>query len=147
MGATPSVPNPPVLLYDGVCGVCNGAVRTILRFDRRGTMRFAALDSDFARGVIARHPHLQDLDTVVYVHNPGADDERVEIRSAALLLVADYLGGPWKLARLARVLPSGVRDRFYAAFAASRYHLGGQLDTCPIPPPEVRSRFLDAAYG
>ncbi|MGE2836140.1 thiol-disulfide oxidoreductase DCC family protein [Mycobacterium sp. SMC-4] len=138
---------PPVLLYDGVCGVCNTAVRTILRFDRRGTLRFAALDSDFARDVLARHPQLQGVDSVVYVRNPGRPDERVDIRTAALLQVAQYLGGYWRLTLAAGVIPSGLRDWMYDRFAAFRYHVGGQYDTCPIPPPEVRSRFLDSAYG
>lgn len=137
----------PVLLYDGVCGVCNGAIRTILRFDRRGTLRFAALDSDFAREVVARHPRLADIDSVVYVANPGRADETVSTESAGLLRVAEYLGGYWKLALAARVIPAVVRDRLYTAFAAVRYHVGGKYDTCPIPPPEVRGRFLDATYG
>ena len=135
----------PVLLYDGVCGVCNRGVRTILRFDRRGTLRFAALDSDFARGVIARHPVLLDVDSVVYVRNPGRPDETVDIASAALLRVADYLGGFWRLTLAARVIPAGLRDWLYARFASVRYRVGGRYDTCPIPSPEVRSRFLDAA--
>ena len=84
---------PPVLLYDGVCGVCNGAVRTILRFDRHGTLRFAALDSDFARAVIARHPRLEDLDSMVFVRDAGGPGETVSTESAALLQVAEYLGG------------------------------------------------------
>lgn len=138
---------PPVLLYDGVCGVCNGAVRTILRFDRRGTLRFAALDSDFARDVIARHPRLADLDSMVFVRNAGGPAETVSTESAALLQVADYLGGYWKLATVARGIPAFVRDRLYAAFAAVRYRVGGKYDTCPIPSPEVRGRFLDATYG
>lgn len=139
--------NPSVLLYDGVCGVCNGAVRTILRFDRHGTLRFAALDSDFARAVIARHPRLEDLDSMVFVRDAGGPGETVSTESAALLQVAEYLGGYWKLATAARVIPAFVRDRLYAGFAAVRYHLGGKYDTCPIPVPEVRSRFLDATYG
>lgn len=139
--------NPPVLLYDGVCGVCNGAVRTILRFDRRGTLRFAALDSDFARGIIARHPRLAGLDSVVFVRDAGGPAETVSTESAALLQVADYLGGYWKLATAARVIPAFIRDRLYAGFAAARYHVGGRYDTCPIPPPEVRARFVDATYG
>lgn len=139
--------NPSVLLYDGVCGVCNGAVRTILRFDRHGTLRFAALDSDFARAVIARHPRLEDLDSMVFVRDAGGPGETVSTESAALLQVAEYLGGYWKLVTAARVIPAFVRDRLYAGFAAVRYHLGGKYDTCPIPAPEVRSRFLDATYG
>ncbi len=137
----------PVLLYDGVCGVCNGAVRTILRFDRHGTLRFAALESDFARDIVSRHPRLEGLDSVVFVRHPGRADESVSTESAALLQVADYLGGYWKLALAARAIPPFVRDRLYAAFAAVRYHVGGKYDTCPVPAPEVRGRFLDATYG
>jgi predicted DCC family thiol-disulfide oxidoreductase YuxK len=135
----------PVLLYDGVCGVCNRGVQTILRFDRRGTLRFAALDSDFARAVIARHPELADVDSVVYVTNPGGSDETVDVQSAAMLRVAEYLGGPWRLTLAARAIPPFLRDWAYARFAEIRYHVGGHYDTCPIPPPEVRSRFIDAA--
>lgn len=83
----------------------------------------------------------------MYVENAGTADERVSIRSAALLRVAEYLGGLWKLALAARAIPAPLRDRMYAAFAAFRYQVGGTYDTCPIPPPEVRRRFLDAAYG
>lgn len=84
----------PVLLYDGICGFCNSAVQTILRLDRRGTLRFAALESGFAEAVIARHPALDGVDSVVFVDNPGGPDERVTVKSAAALRVADYLGGP-----------------------------------------------------
>ena len=145
--SVPTDADAPVLLYDGVCGVCNGAFRTILRFDHRGTLRFAALDSDFARDIIARHPRLAGLDSVVFVRNPGREGETVSTESAALLQVAEYLGGYWKLALAARVVPPFVRDRLYAAFAKVRYHVGGKYDTCPIPSPEVRSRFVDATYG
>ena len=137
----------PVLLYDGVCGVCNGAVRAILRFDRRETLRFAALDSDFARDVMARHPQLREVDSVVYVRNAGRTDEQVDIQSAALLQVANYLGGYWRLLSVTRVIPAVLRDWLYRRFASIRYRIGGQYETCPIPSPEVRSRFLDAAYG
>lgn len=132
-----------MLLYDGVCGVCNRSVQTILRFDRRGALRFAALDSDFARAVIQRHPDLQNVDSMVFVDHPGAPDERVSVRSAAGLRVADYLGGPFRGLLAARVIPAGLRDRLYDRFAAVRYRLGGKHDTCPVPAPEVRARFLD----
>lgn len=135
---------PPVLLYDGVCGVCNAAVRTILRFDPHGTLRFAALDSDFARDVFARHPAIKDVDSVVFVDEPEQPGERVAVRSAAALRVVDYLGGPWKLLKAARVIPTPLRDWLYDRIAAVRYRIFGKYDTCPLPPPEVRARFLEA---
>lgn len=134
----------PVLLYDGVCGICNRSVQTILRHDRRGTLRFAALDSDYARAVIERHPELEAVDSVVFVENPGRPDERISIRSAAVLQVLRYLGGPFRLLLAARVLPAGLRDRLYDRFAAVRYRLVRPYDTCPVPAADVRIRFLDA---
>lgn len=132
----------PVLLYDGVCGICNRSVQAILRHDRHGTLRFAALDSDFARAVIERHPELQGVDSMVFVENPGRPDECVDVRSAAALRVAHYLGGPFRVLLAARIIPAGIRDRLYDRFAAVRYRLGGRHDTCPLPAPEVRARFL-----
>lgn len=133
-----------MLLYDGVCGVCNAAVRTVLRFDRAGTLRFAALDSDYARAVFARHPAMEGVDSVVFVDEPGRPAERVAVRSAAALRVVDYLGGPWKLFGMARIIPAPVRDWLYDKFAGIRYRVFGKYDTCPLPPPQVRARFLDA---
>ena len=132
----------PVLLYDGTCGFCDGAVRFVLRVDRRGELRFAALDSDYGRSVIARHPALATVDSVAFVDHPGGVDERVAVRSAAALRVADYLGGPWRTFRVAALLPRPARDWLYDRFAAVRYRVFGRLDACPIPAPEVRARFI-----
>jgi predicted DCC family thiol-disulfide oxidoreductase YuxK len=146
VNTTQRSPGAPVLLYDGVCGVCNSAVGTILRFDRRGTLRFAALDSDFARDIASRHPELVGIDSAVYVRDAGRPTEAVDIRSAALLRVAAYLGGWWRIALAAYMIPSQVRDWLYERFAAVRYRAGGRYDACPIPSPDVRCRFLDATY-
>lgn len=132
----------PVLLYDGVCGVCNRSVRTILRFDPTGPLRFAALGSVFAKAIIDRHPEIGNVDSVVFVDDPGRPSERVAVRSAAVLRVADYLGGPWRLLNAARIIPTPLRDRLYDSFAAIRYRAFGKYDSCPLPAPEVRARFL-----
>lgn len=133
----------PVLLYDGICGFCNGAVQTVLRLDPHGTLRFAALQREFAGGVLSRHPFLTDVDSIVFVENPGQPDERVAVRTDAALRVAAYLGGPWRALRVAGLIPAPVRDRLYDGFARVRYRIFGTHDTCPIPAPEVRARFLD----
>ena len=132
----------PVMLYDGVCGFCNKSVQLVLDHDRRGVMRFAALQSDFAQAVIARHPELRGIDSVVYLDRERGG-ERVFIRSAAALRLAAYLGGFWKLFLAARVIPAPVRDYLYDLFARNRYKLFGRYDTCMLPPPEVRARFID----
>jgi predicted DCC family thiol-disulfide oxidoreductase YuxK len=138
-------PHAPVLLYDGVCGICNRGVRSILRLDRDGILRFAALDGDFARAIIDRHPHLRGVDSFVFVDAPGHPEEKVTARSAAALRVADYLGGPWKLLRIAHLIPAPMRDWLYDQVASNRYRIFGKYDTCPIPTAEVQARFLDTA--
>ena len=147
MTDTPT-PQAPVLLYDGVCGFCNGAVQTILRFDRRGRLRFAALQSDYGRAALARHPELSGVDSVIFLEAPpGAGGERAYVRSEAGLRVASYMGGAWKIFLIARLLPRGARDYLYDLFARHRYKLFGKYDTCLLPPPEVRARFIDASQG
>jgi predicted DCC family thiol-disulfide oxidoreductase YuxK len=132
-----------ILLYDGTCGFCDGAVQFILRVDRRGEMRFAALESDFGAAVRQRHPELAGVDSVVYVENPGNANERVTVRSEAALRVAGYLGGPWRvLGAVARGIPAPVRDGLYDRFAAIRYRVFGRVDSCALPAPEVRARFI-----
>ncbi len=134
----------PVLLYDGVCGFCNRTVQMILDHDRRGLMRFAALQSDYGQSVVGRHPELKGVDSVVLLERePGTGRERVQVRSSAALRVIAYLGGFWKLLLAARVIPAPVRDFLYDLFARYRYKFFGKYDSCKLPPPEVRSRFLD----
>lgn len=136
-------PSQPVLLYDGVCGFCNQTVQMILRRDRRGTMRFAALQSAYGEAVKARHPELQNVDSVVLIEQSSDGAERVHVRSDAALRVAAYLGGWWKLLLIFRIFPRAVRDFFYDTFARYRYRLFGKYDSCPVPSPEVRSRFIE----
>ena len=138
---------PPVLLYDGVCGFCNKSVQLILGHDRRGEMRFAPLQSAYGRAVVARHPELHGVDSLVFVEGAPGGGERVHVRSDAALKVAAYLGGVWRLFLAAKVLPRGVRDYFYDLFARNRYKVFGKYDSCMLPPPEVRSRFLDVGGG
>lgn len=133
----------PVLLYDGVCALCNGVVRLILKYDRQGTVQFAALQSPFGQAVAARHPVMQEIDSVVWLEW-AAGRERIFVRSAAALRIASYLGGVWRLGLVAAIIPRPLRDWVYDQVARSRYRLFGQYESCPIPPAEVRARFLDA---
>jgi predicted DCC family thiol-disulfide oxidoreductase YuxK len=133
-----------LVLYDGVCGLCDRLLQFLLRHDRRRVFRFAALQSDVGRSLVRRHGGDPDAITTLYV---VADYERAAARaftrSDAALFVAGELGWPWRLARVLRVVPRPLRDVAYDAVARRRYRLFGRFDQCQIPTPEFRSRFID----
>src|SRR5438270_2530799 len=101
----------PVILYDGLCGLCNRLVRIILPRDPEGEFRFATLQGDFAQAVLARHHgEGERLDTMYVVLAPGAPVERLLSQSDAALYIAARLHGPLRLARVFGLLPRGLRD-------------------------------------
>ena len=130
-----------ILLYDGVCGLCDSSVQFILQHDRKGTMRFATLQSELGLAALDEYPSLRGVDSVVLLQ-PGS----ASVRSTAVLQVARYLGGIWALLALPGwLLPRGVRDAMYDFVARNRYRVFGKLDACRLPTPEERARFLEAA--
>ena len=135
----------PIILYDGVCGLCNSLVQFLLKHDQEGRLRFASLQSDFAAKVLQRHDFdPKDLDTMHLVENYDQPDERVLQRSTAILRAGRELGGVWSiLAVLGQVVPRPVRDVFYGLVARNRYRVFGKYETCMLPDPNQRSRFLD----
>jgi predicted DCC family thiol-disulfide oxidoreductase YuxK len=136
----------PIILYDGVCGLCNRLVQFLLKRDKRGRLRFASLQSDFAARVLTRHGiDPKDLDTVQVVLNYDQPDERIVNRSDAVLRAVAELGMPWKaLAAMARFVPRALRNVVYGFVARNRYSVFGKYDTCMLPDPDQRHRFLDA---
>jgi len=112
-------------------------VRLVVRFDTRKTMRFAALQGETAARHLARRPELEAVDSIVLI-----EGETARVRSDAVLAVIRYLGWPWKLLLVGRLIPRAVRDWCYDAVAARRKRVFGAYDACPVPPPDVRSRFL-----
>ena len=129
----------PVLLYDGVCALCNGAVRWILEQDRRGEFRFAALQSGYARHELSLRGVDPDRLATVYVLADG----RLYSRSRAGIEIGRRLGGKWKVAAaVAWLVPWFLRDWAYEWVARNRYQKFGKYESCPVPPPQVRERFL-----
>ncbi|MGZ4789695.1 MAG: thiol-disulfide oxidoreductase DCC family protein [Terriglobales bacterium] len=133
-----------LVLYDGVCGLCNRIVRFMLRFDRHDRFRYAALQSAFAADILARHQlNSADLDSVVLITNFGQPTETAHTKFDAILAAARDLGGIWRIAALARVFPGRLRTWFYDTVARNRYRWFGRYDACPIPKPEHRVKFVD----
>jgi len=135
----------PIILYDGVCGLCNRSVQFLLKHDKEERFRFASLQSDFAAKVLGRHGlDPKDLDTVHVVENYDQPGERVLQRSDAVLRAGRELGGFWGASSsIARIVPRALRDVVYRLVATNRYRVFGKYDSCMLPDPNQRSRFLD----
>ncbi|HJU94004.1 MAG TPA: thiol-disulfide oxidoreductase DCC family protein [Pyrinomonadaceae bacterium] len=134
----------PIILYDGVCGLCNRLVQFLLKHDKKARLRFASLQSEFAERVLTRHGiDPKDLDTVQAVVNYELPDERVLGRSDAILRAGEELGMPWNvLTGIARIVPRALRDIVYRFVARNRYHVFGKSETCMLPDPNQRHLFL-----
>lgn len=129
----------PILLFDGVCNLCNQSVQFIIKHDKQGLFRFAALQSDIGKAMLEKHQlPLDNLDTVVLIMNGKA-----YTRSSAALQVLRQLGFPWSLMTAFLILPKRFRDLVYDFIAKNRYRWFGQQESCMMPTAELRGRFLD----
>ncbi len=134
-----------VVFYDGVCGLCNRLVRFLIRRDRRRLLLFAPLQGVTARQALsARGYDRSDLDTVYVLDGWPAPAARIFTRAAAIAHVLNQLGGVWwMIAGLIARVPPPLGDRAYNFVARSRYRTFGRFETCPVPRPEWRDRFLE----
>ena len=134
-----------LLLYDGVCGLCDRFVRFVLAHDRRDRFRFAAMQRPIGRSLLLAHGgEPERLETVYVVADYASGTPRVLNRSAAALFVFGQLGWPWRLVTALRWAPVAPLDWLYDRVAAHRYRVFGRHAACPAPSPEHRDRFLDA---
>ena len=128
-----------IVLFDGVCNLCNGAVQFLLRRDRRRRLRFAALQSAAGRALLEQHGlPTETLETLVVLAGG-----RARVRSDAALLLARRLPWPWPLLAVCTILPRPLRDALYAFVARHRYRWFGRRASCRLPSAETADRFLD----
>jgi len=129
----------PVVLFDGVCNLCNGFVQFLVPRDPEGTFRFASLQSDVGQELLAeRGLPTDDLESLVLIEG---DD--CYVKSSAVLRIAAHLGGVYGLLPPLRFVPRRVRDQIYDFVAARRYRWFGRKDQCTVPDGDTASRFLD----
>ena len=130
-----------IIFFDGVCNLCNGFVQFVIRQDRAGRFRFAALQSDAGQAVLAEHgltlPAGAALDSVLLLSGG-----QLYSHSSAVLRIARGLGGVWALADVGGLLPRAWRDALYRFVARHRYRWFGRQESCLLPTPELRARFL-----
>ena len=127
-----------IVLFDGVCNFCNGAVNWVIERDKEGYFKFAALQSEIGEELAAKHGiDRNETDSVVLI-----EDDKVYTYSDAALRIARKLNGVWSKAYTLRLVPRAFRDFAYKLFARFRYKLFGKQDQCMLPTPEIRARFL-----
>lgn len=129
----------PVVLFDGVCNLCNGSVRFVIERDPHKHFQFAPLQSETATTLIGGTANpLAMPDSIVLV-----DDGRLYVRSTAALRIARRLRFPWPLLWVFMAVPRPLRDWVYDVIARHRYGWFGKRDTCMVPTKEIRDRFLE----
>ena len=131
----------PVVLFDGVCNLCNAWVSFLIARDPAAKLRFGSLQSDAARDLLKSAGRIPsaELEGVILIEGP-----RVYERSTAALRTLGHLGGVWRFFTLLLALPAPLRDAVYQGIAASRYRLFGKRKTCRVPTAAERERFIDA---
>jgi predicted DCC family thiol-disulfide oxidoreductase YuxK len=126
-----------IVLFDGVCNFCNGAVNWIIAHDPDAKFKFAPLQSEIGEKMRKKFGIADDVDSIVLI-----ESERAYTYSSATLRILKTLGGTWSLAFIGIIVPRPIRDWFYRYFARNRYRWFGKRDACMLPTPDVRERFV-----
>lgn len=133
-GSPPSA----IILFDGVCNLCNALVNFVIDRDPRSYFRFGALQSDRGCALLrAYRISTQDLRTLVLIEDGGA-----HVESTAVLRIVRRLNGLWPVLYLLIVIPRRLRDPLYRLIARHRYRWFGRRDQCRLPEPSIQDRFL-----
>lgn len=138
MGSTDQVKENPVVLFDGVCNLCNQSVLLIIRYDPSATFKFTSIQSAQGQQLLALH----GLDPTALHSIILIMGEKVFQRSRAALEIARRMSGAWPLFYFFIILPPFLRDGMYNLIASNRYRLFGKKDQCMIPTPDLKERFL-----
>jgi len=129
----------PVLLFDGVCNLCDQSVQFIIKQDKQAQFRFASLQSELAKNLLKKYQLTDNqLSTVVLI-----TDGKAFTKSTAALITLKKLGGWWSILYSFIIIPRPIRNAIYEWIARNRYRWFGKKDQCMIPTPELKGRFLD----
>ena len=127
-----------IVLFDGVCHLCDAAVRFILKRERTAELKFAPLQSDSGKSLLEKYGYPPTyLDGLILIENKRAHD-----RSSACLRIAGKLNFPWRLLFPLLIIPKPLRDFIYGIIAALRYRWFGKKESCSLPKGEDQARFL-----
>jgi len=133
-----------LILYDGVCGLCNRLNAFVLKHDKRAVFHFASIQSPKGRSILNQHGrNPDDLDTFYLIADYKSAAPQVMERAQAGLFVLKVIGAPWSLAGLVGFLPSRLLNFGYDCIATNRYRIFGKYDQCVLPAVEHQERFID----
>ncbi|MDO5655682.1 MAG: DCC1-like thiol-disulfide oxidoreductase family protein [Flavobacteriaceae bacterium] len=128
-----------LVLFDGVCNLCNATIQRLIRWDKKKVLKFSSLQSEIGQTILREHAlNLQEFNTFLYLRNG-----RLFTRSDAALEVLNDLGGIGKLAQIFYVIPRFVRNGVYDFVSRNRYKWFGKQENCMIPTREMKERFLN----
>ncbi len=127
-----------IILFDGICNFCNSSVQFILKRDLKQRYHFASLQSEAGKALLKKHRIPEDINSFVLI-----EDDCYFTKSSAALRVCRNLKGPVRLLVIFTIVPAPIRDIFYHVIAHNRYKWFGKQESCMLPSPEVRKRFLD----
>ena len=132
-----------VVLFDGVCALCDASVRWLIAADKKLVLHYAPLQGETGKAVLSRHPDAdQSLSTILYIRGMGGDSERLYERSDAAFEILHDLGGMWRVLSWFHFVPRALRDAVYGLIAKHRYRWFGKFDACRLPESEDAGRFL-----
>ncbi len=132
--------NKKIVLFDGVCNLCNNAIQRIIKNDKKDIFRFASLQSDLGKKLVAeRGMDPEEIDSIILI-DPGVAYYK---KSTAALEISRELSGGYSLLKNFLFLPEVIRDGVYDIIATNRYKWFGKKDQCMIPTPELKAKFLD----
>ena len=127
-----------IILFDGVCNFCDSSVNFIIDRDKKNVFKFAALQSETGQKILEFfNLKKNEFDSMIFIEN-----DKVFKKSSAALMIARNLGGIYSFAYPLMFVPRFIRDFFYNLIAKNRYRLFGKKDSCRIPTPEFKSKFL-----
>lgn len=128
----------PVVLFDGICNLCNSVVQLVIKHDKKKQFCFASLQSDFGQKVLQQfHLPATDFNSFIYLENG-----KLYTKSTGALRLAKKLGGFWKLLYGFMIVPPFIRNGVYNWVARNRYKWYGKQESCWLPTPDLRARFL-----
>jgi len=134
-----NIPYQPLLLFDGICNLCNTSINYIIKRDKRQLFKFASLQSDAAKQVLLQFNEKKySIDSIILIYNNS-----IYYKSSAILKLLSIMGGIYSVSAIGYIIPKKLRDKLYDYIAKNRYKWFGKRESCMLPTTDLEQRFID----